>query len=362
MRQLATPLPETGTMTRPVTPITWLWLGIPADVRLVAPGAISWSNSITRCAVAAPCGDVTIASMNWQSAEVLANLDAFILEHGYGCNVEVTIGDTVPTITSMVEKGQPDIAPEGWVDLLPEVVSNGIKEGKLVSTGAALSDGGDQGWRIPKYIADAHPDIKTMGDALKHPELFPNPESAGKGAVVNGPQGWGGANVTAQFFKAYDAEAKGFDLVDPGSAAGLDGSIAKAYERKEGWVGYYWAPTALLGKYEMVKLEHGVPFDAAEWKRCNTVADCADPKKNDWPKDTVQTLVTKPFSERAGADVMGYLNKRAWSNATVNKLMAWMTDNQASGDDGAKQFLKENEALWKEWVSPEAAEKIKAAL
>lgn len=62
----------------------------------------------------------------------------------------------------------------------------------------------------------------------------------------------------------------------------------------------------------MVKLDYGVPFNAAEWKRCNTGADCPDPKKNEWPKDTVQTLVTKSFSERAGADVMGYLNKRAW--------------------------------------------------
>ena len=51
---------------------------------------------------------------------MLANLDAFILKQGFGCNVEITIGDTVPTITSMVEKGAPDIAPEGWVDLLPE--------------------------------------------------------------------------------------------------------------------------------------------------------------------------------------------------------------------------------------------------
>ena len=58
----------------------------------------------------------------------------------------------------------------------------------------------------------------------------------------------------------------------------------------------------------------------------------------------------------------GYLNKRAWSNDTVNKLMAWMTDNQASGEDGAKHFLQENEALWTPWVSPEAAEKIKASL
>ncbi|RUM24032.1 ABC transporter substrate-binding protein [Rhizobium vallis] len=324
----------------------------------LAAAMLTFCNS----AQAADCGDVTIASMNWQSAEVLASLDKFILTEGYGCNAEIIQGDTVPTITSMTEKGQPDIAPEGWVDLLPDVVNAGVKNGKLVVASTVLTDGAVQGWWMPKYLADAHPDIKTIDDILKHPELFPDPEDNSKGAIHNGPQGWGGTVVTSQLYKAYGGEAANFTLVDTGSAAGLDGSIAKAYERNEGWVGYYWAPTALLGKYEMVKLEHGVPYDAAEWKRCNTVADCLDPKKNEWPKDTVQTLVTKPFSERAGEDIMGYLNKRAWSNDTVNKLMAWMTDNQASGDDGAKHFLEENEAMWKEWVSPEAAEKIKAAL
>ncbi|WP_428413511.1 ABC transporter substrate-binding protein [Pararhizobium sp.] len=313
-------------------------------------------------AFAADCGDVTIASMNWQSAEVLASLDKLILTEGYGCNAEIIVGDTVPTITSMIEKGEPDLAPEGWVDLLPDVVNRGLEEGKLVGAAFALSDGAVQGWWIPKYIADANPDIKTIDDALKHPELFPDPEEASKGAVHNGPQGWGGTVVTSQLFKAYGGEAAKFSLIDTGSAAGLDGSIAKAYERKEGWVGYYWAPTALLGKYEMVKLEHGVAADPAEWKRCNTVAECTDPKKNDWPKDKVQTLVTKSFADRAGPEVMDYLNKRSWSNATVNNLMAWMTDNQASGDDGAKHFLAENPDLWTPWVSPKAAEKIKSAL
>jgi glycine betaine/proline transport system substrate-binding protein len=305
----------------------------------------------------AACGEVTIASMNWQSAEVLASLDKLILTNGYGCRANIIVGDTVPTITSMVEKGQPDVAPEGWVDLLPEVVSRGISEGKLVGAAVALSDGAVQGWWIPKYVADAHPDIKTIQDALKHPELFPDPEDKSKGAVTNGPQGWGGTVATAQFYKAYGAEKAGFTLVDTGSAAGLDGSIAKANERKQGWLGYYWAPTALLGK-----LGHGTPADAAEWKRCNTVADCKDPKPNDWPKDKVQTLVTKSFADRAGAEVMGYLSKRSWSNDTVNKLMAWMTDNQSSGDDGAKYFLKNNPDLWTKWVTPEAATKIKAAL
>ena len=29
----------------------------------------------------------------------------------------------------MAEKGQPDIAPEAWIDLLPEVVKKGTGEG-----------------------------------------------------------------------------------------------------------------------------------------------------------------------------------------------------------------------------------------
>jgi glycine betaine/proline transport system substrate-binding protein len=310
----------------------------------------------------AACGDVTIASMNWQSAEVLSNVDKFILNKGYGCNATITVGDTVPTITSMAEKGQPDIAPEGWIDLLPDVAKRGIDEGKLVTAAKPLPDGGIQGWWIPKYIADAHPDIKTIPDVLKHPELFPAPEDPKKGGIYNGPQGWGGTVVTAQLFKAFKAADKGFTLVDTGSAAGLDGSIAKAYERKQAWVGYYWSPTALLGKYEMVKLDAGVPYDAAEWKRCISVADCPDPKPSAWPVDRIFTLVAKKFADRAGPDVMGYLNKRGWHNATVNALMAWMTDNQASGEEGAKHFLKTNEALWTTWVSPEVATKIKAAL
>lgn len=308
------------------------------------------------------CGTVTIASMNWQSAEVAASLDKFILETAFGCTVEIVAGDTVPTLSSMAEKGEPDIAPEAWVSLQPELVKRGLEGGKVIAAAKILSDGALQGWWIPKYFADAHPEIKTIPDLLKHPELFPAPEDAGKGAVYNGPQGWGGTVVTAQLFKAFGGEAAGFTLIDTGSAAGLDGAIARAYEAQAPWVGYYWSPTSLLGKYPMVRLEYGVAYDAAEWQRCTSVADCADPKPNAWPADDVQTLVSAAFAARTSPDVMAYLNARSWSNETVNALIAWMTDNQATGDDGARQFLKENEAIWSGWVSPEAAAKIKAAL
>ena len=97
-------------------------------------GMLAATTTITAfagLANAQECGDLTIASMNWQSAEFAAAVDQFILNNGYGCNAEIIQGDTVPTITSMVEKGEPQLAPEGWIDLIPEVVQSGLAEGKI---------------------------------------------------------------------------------------------------------------------------------------------------------------------------------------------------------------------------------------
>ncbi|MFF7065615.1 glycine betaine ABC transporter substrate-binding protein [Pseudomonas sp. NPDC008258] len=310
---------------------------------------------------AADCGSVTIASMNWASAELLAEVDKFILQNGYDCDASIVLGDTVPTLTSMAEKGKPDVAPESWTSLRPPITQQNIQEGKLLIASKAFTEGGVQGIYVPKFIVDEHPDIKTIADALKHPELFPDPEDPSKGAWSAGQQGWGGTIIASQYYKAYKGKEAGFNLVDTGSAAGHDGSLIHAYERKKGWIGYYWDPTSLLGKYQMVRLPSGVPYDDAEWNRCNKVEKCPDPKPNEWPADEVNTIVTKSFSDRAG-DAYKYLTSRSWPNAVVSKMLAWMADNQATGEDGAKQFLKKNPDVWSKWVSPEVAEKIKSAL
>jgi len=310
---------------------------------------------------AAACGRVTVANMNWQSAEVLAAVDKMVLEEGYGCKVEIVPGDTMPTLTSMMEKGEPDVAPESWINSVREPLDAAVKEGRLHYAAKALPDGGVEGWWIPKYIADANPEIKTIDDALKRPDLFPAAEAKGKGGVHNCPSGWNCQLTTGNAFKAWGAEEKGFVLIDTGSAAGLDGSIAKAFERKQGWLGYYWAPTSILGKYDMVKLDAGVPHNKADWDSCNAKADCANPKKNDWAVSEVVTVVTDRF-KKSGGDAYNYLAKRGWSNQTVGQLMAWMTDNQATGEDGAIHFLQNYPQVWEKWVSPAAAKKIKAAL
>lgn len=248
---------------------------------------------------AAECGKVTIADMNWASAELAAYVDKFILEKGYGCDAELVPGDTMPTTASMTEKAEPDVAPEIWMNSVRQVMEKAVKEGRLKIAGEILSDGGEEGWWIPKYMVEKHPELTTLEAVLKRPDLFPNSENKKRGALHNCPSGWNCEIITSNLYKAFGLDKAGFDLVDTGSAAGLDGSIAKAYNRKEGWFGYYWAPTAILGKYDMVKLDMGVSHDAKEWDRCTGQGQCADPKKNDWTKSIVMTVTSQSFAKES---------------------------------------------------------------
>jgi len=328
---------------------------------LAALGVTGLSVQVAQPVLAADeCGDVSIARMNWASAEVVAEIDNLILSEGYGCNTTLVGGDTMPTFTSMSEKGEPDLAPELWVNAVKEPLDAAVAEGELIIAAEVLSDGGVEGWWVPKYIVDANPDIKTIEDALARPDLFPAPEDDSVGGVHTCPSGWACQIITNNLYAAYGAEGKGFELIDVGSSAGLDGSIAKAYEQEEGWIGYYWAPTALLGRYEMVKLD--MPGnDREHWDSCTVIADCADPKPNGWPRSDVFSVVTDDFAEKASV-AMDYVGKRQWDNDTVNTLLAWKDENQATGEETAYYFLENNEDVWSAWVEPEVAEKIRAAL
>lgn len=307
------------------------------------------------------CGKVTIADMNWSSATLIANIDHFILKNGYGCDAEIVPGDTMPTGTSMIEKGEPDIAPELWSNSLKAAIDKGIAEKRLRVAGKSLTDGGEEGFWVPKYLVDKDPSLATIAGVKANAKMFKNPEDPNRSAFMGCPAGWNCQISAGNLYKALNLKAAGFDLIDPGSGAGLSGAIAKAYERKEPWFGYYWAPTAVLGKYKMVKVDFGSGVSKEEFINCTSNADCENPKVTMYPPSTVETLTTESFAARA-PEAFAYLSKRGFKNAQMNDLLAWMEDNQADGDIAMEHFLKNYESTWTPWVSAEVAAKIKKAL
>ena len=312
-------------------------------------------------AQAADCGKVTIADMNWNSATMIAHVDQFILREGYKCNAELVPGDTMPTGTSMTEKGEPDIAPELWSNSMKAAIDKGVAEKRLRVAGKSLSDGGEEGFWVPKYMVEKDPSLATISGIKKNAKMFEHPEDPSKSGFYGCPAGWNCQISSGNLFRAMNLEEAGFEMIDPGSGAGLSGSIAKAYERGEAWLGYYWAPTAVLGKYEMVKVDFESGIDLEHFRNCTTSETCVDPKPTMYPPSPVDTVTTESFASKAPA-AYEYLTKRSFKNAEMNKMLAWMEDNQADGEIAAIEFMKNNEDKWTAWVTPEAAENIKNAL
>lgn len=306
----------------------------------------------------AACGKVTIGEMNWGSAQVIANMEKFILESGFECQVELIQTTTVPAMTSMVEKGEPDIASEVWINSVQEVFERGVRDGRVVSAGNVLADGGVETWWIPEYVAKAHPEIKTIQDVIANASLFKDPEDPSKGRFYNCPSGWVCKIINTNLFRAYGMGQR-FNNFDPGSAEGLAGSIAKAYERKEPWFGYYWAPTAILGKYPMVAVGLGA-FDA-EGHACNAKENCDTPHPGRYPASRVIAATTKAFANSHPAE-FAFIQNISIPNAVMNAVLAWGEDNQAEGNEMAGFFVLTYQKLWSSWLPADVVQKVKKAL
>ena len=325
---------------------------------LLAFGMTSFANA---------CGKLVIAEQNWASAELMANVDKIILEEGYGCDVELVPGATMPTFTSMNDKGTPDMNPEQWANAVYTPLKKAVSEKRLIIANKAPITGLGEGWWLNPAALEKHPELKGMTavQILERPDLFPDKEDPSKGAFMGCPAGWGCQLANANLYRAFEMEKKGWKLIDPGSAAGLDGSIAKASDSNEPWFGYYWNPTSMVGKYNLQPVDFGVPFAGRDnWDNCITLAeqDCADPKPTAWTKSEVNSIVSANFAKTGGKDVLGYVEKRTFPGTVMNGMLVYMADNQAKGSDAAVEFLIKHEDIWTKWVSSDAAKKIKKSL
>jgi glycine betaine/proline transport system substrate-binding protein len=264
----------------------------------------------------------------------------------------------------MQEKGEPDVAPEFWANAAIIALNKAVDEGKMHSLNKAPITGLGEGWWVLPHTLKKHPELTTADAILKRPDLFPHPEDPSKGGFHICPPGWNCELSNRNHFRAWGMEEKGWAIVETGSAAGLDGSIAKAAERGENWFGYYWSPTAIIGKYDMQAVDMGEWGGKENWDGCLVLPEqeCANPKKSSWTKSEVYTIVTDNFKKTAGNAGMEYFKKRTYPGPVMNGMLVWMGENQAEGADAAIEFLKTQESVWTKWVSGAAAKKIKKAL
>ncbi|HSH43172.1 MAG TPA: ABC transporter substrate-binding protein [Arenicellales bacterium] len=302
---------------------------------------------------------ITIAEMTWLSASTFAYVTERVLADGYGCDVKIVPGDTVPTATSMLTKSEPHIAPELWVSTAESIWEEALEKGNVYKASDIFADGGKEGWWIPDYVAEQNPGLKSVTDLKDHAGLFREAASGDQGRFYGCPPGWGCEIITNNLFKALDLESHGWELFSPGSGANLKASIARKVTRNEPIVGYYWGPTAVIGKYNLVRLE--MPEYDPEKFNCLTDKNCADPQLTGWKTGEVAVAVVSELKEKA-PNVAAFLENLQFPNDTVNALLAWGDDNSASPEEVADRFFQQHPEIWQQWVPDDVAERIQASL
>ncbi len=308
----------------------------------------------------AKADEIKIAELNWQSGSMIANIDAYILKHGYEHDTELVPGGIDATIASMMATGSPNIFGEAWTSLLGDDATLNIKssdEDSLTQLRDEVVVGAGEGWYVPDYIVEQY-GLNTIADVLARPDLFPHPEDSSKGGIVICPEGWSCKKHNENLFRAFDMEAKGWKIIDPGSGTGLNAYWEGQVLKQAGVFGYYWAPTVLVGRLGMVKLDSDLEFDSAHWSDCIAQLECADPKPMNWPSAETGTIVTPGID----IEVANYLTARGLDGSVITSMLVWADDNQATAEDMAIEFLKRYPEIWNNWVTTEAANKITKAL
>jgi glycine betaine/proline transport system substrate-binding protein len=308
-------------------------------------------TSLGATTASAACGPVSITEMDWASSQVVTAVASFLMEQGYGCDVQKVPSSTVPALTSLAETGEPDILTEVWANSTPSYGPL-LEEGKLVELGDVLSDGGVEAWWIPDYLAASNPELMTMEGILA------NPAAVG-GKFHDCPSGWACDIINNNNLIALNIEASGLERFQHGSGETLQTSIAAAFADKAPWFGYYWAPTAVLGKYPMVQVKTAA-YDA-DAHNCNGDVDCDNPKLSAYPRSKVVTAASPAFIEREpGAAAL--MKNVSFTNAQMGEVLAWRLDNNASNEEAAVYFLSNYKDVWVDWLSADAKVKLAALL
>lgn len=310
------------------------------------------------CALSVPalaqadCGEVSITEMNWASNTVVTSVAKFIMEQGYGCDVTVVPSDTIPAVTSVAENGEPDIVTELWLNSAGEAYLKLEEQGKVERLGKVLDPGGVEGWWIPTYLAEKHPELTTIEGVMANPELVDS-------RFNNCPSGWGCRVVSDNLIRALDLESSGIEVFNHGSGETLASSMASAVQDEEPWFGYYWGPTVPLGKFDMTRVKLG-DYDPDVHTR-NQTQDADNPGVSEFPAAPVLTSVTANFKERE-PEVAEMLSKLTFKTDTMSALLAWMDESNASAEEAAVYFLNNNSDEWSSWLNESARQRLASVL
>lgn len=288
---------------------------------------------------------IVMGDFSWESVQVHNRIAGFILEHGYGYDVEYMFGESIPILLGM-RRGDVHITTEIWLDNLYDAIVEAVESEDIMSLGANYPNA-PQGWYVPTYLIEGDesrgiealaPDLKSVFDLKDYAHLFTDPLDKSKGRFYNAPTGWIAHDINNDKLEAYGLTST-YNSFNTGSDAGLSTVILRAYERGEPIVAYNWEPNWVIGLLDMTMLEEPA-YNPEQWTKDHGTA---------YPASKVHVFANTDFVQSAPR-VAGFLANYNTTLDQTNAFLAYMEEENASVDETALWFLANNREIWESWI------------
>lgn len=292
----------------------------------------------------------------WDSQKLHNEIAKFIVDSAYdNYDFQLSTGSSTMNWQAIIS-GDVDLDIESWTDNVATYEAD-VASGDIVDVGILVPNSA-QGLYVPIYVIEGDaargieamaPDLKTVQDLEKYPELFPDDEDKTKGRIYGSIPGWMADEVLYKKYEAYGLNEM-YNYARLGSESTLFASLSSAYNLGDAWVGYCYEPTWISGKLDIVLLEDA-PYDK----------ELFDQGLCEFPKQELKIVSSKNFAEKA-PDLLEFFSKYQTGSELVSTALAHLDESGETHEQTAKWLLKENQNLLDEWLPADKAELVKAAL
>jgi glycine betaine/proline transport system substrate-binding protein len=300
-------------------------------------GAADMTKQASPYADAQGTKTVTLSVQSWVGARANTAVAQYLLEHELGYRVDTVQVDEVPAWDAL-SQGRVDAILEDWGH--PDQEKRYVEDKKTITPGGDLGVTGHIGWFVPKYFADAHPDVLDWKNLNKYASQLRTAESGGKGQLIDGSPSY--VTNDKALVKNLNLD---YQVVFAGSEAAQITQLQQFAKKKQPFLTYWYEPQWLFNEVPMVEVKLPAYTDACAEKGTKdpSTVDCA------YPTTPLQKFFNADFSHKGGKAAR-FLKNFHWSKKDQNEVAQMIAEDKLSADQAAKKWVERHPDVWKGWL------------
>ncbi|MFE9514352.1 glycine betaine ABC transporter substrate-binding protein [Streptomyces sp. NPDC006643] len=278
--------------------------------------------------------EVTLTVPSWVGARANAEVAKVIMEQELDVKVELQQLDE-PVAFDALNNGKADAILEDWGGS-PKKEKLYIEDKKTIVKGGDLGVVGHIGWFVPKYYADANPEVTDAKNLNKFVKDFKSANSGDQGEFLGAAPSY--TTYDEHLVKNLKLDLK---IKETGNEAAQIKEIQQKYRDKQPFITYWWDPQWLNADIDLVE----VKLPAYE-EGCNvpeTATDCA------YANTPLQKYLNADFA-KDGGDAAEFIKNFKWTTEAQNEVAKAIAKDKKSGPDAAEQWVKANKSTWEAWL------------